>query len=75
MSSIPFVVLKCQYSVKDGDLSFKKGEIITVTQKSDRTDDWYVIYTFHSLTIIEEVPGGPAGLTIEKEYFLLTLSR
>jgi hypothetical protein len=29
-------------AVEDGDLSFKKGDIIVITKKSDSTDDWHV---------------------------------
>jgi len=28
-------------AVEPGDLSFFKGDIITVTQMSDKTDDWW----------------------------------
>ncbi|KAG5653502.1 hypothetical protein H0H81_012712 [Sphagnurus paluster] len=28
--------------VEAGDLSFSKGDVITITQKSDSSDDWYV---------------------------------
>jgi len=28
-------------AVEDGDLSFKKGDIIVITKKSDSTDDWW----------------------------------
>ncbi|KXN81111.1 hypothetical protein AN958_06065 [Leucoagaricus sp. SymC.cos] len=28
-------------AVEDGDLSFKKGDVITITKKSDSTDDWW----------------------------------
>jgi len=28
-------------AVEPGDLSFLKGEVITITQKSDKTDDWW----------------------------------
>jgi len=28
-------------AVEGGDLSFKKGQVITITQKTDKTDDWW----------------------------------
>ncbi|KLO19971.1 DUF500-domain-containing protein [Schizopora paradoxa] len=28
-------------AVQSGDLSFKKGQVITITQKTDKTDDWW----------------------------------
>lgn len=30
-------------AVESGDLSFNKGEVITIIEKSDSSDDWYVI--------------------------------
>lgn len=30
-------------AVEPGDLSFNKGEVITITKKSDSSDDWYVM--------------------------------
>lgn len=30
-------------AVEPGDLSFKKGDIITITKKTEKTDDWYVL--------------------------------
>ena len=30
------------YFFQPGDLSFVKGDVITVTEKSDNTDTWYV---------------------------------
>jgi hypothetical protein len=29
-------------AVEDGDLSFRKGDVIVITKKSDSTDDWHV---------------------------------
>ena len=31
-------------AVQAGDLSFKKGQVITITEKSNDTNTWYVVH-------------------------------
>lgn len=37
--------------IQEGDLSFRKGEVIIITKKTDSTDDWYVNPISHSLLL------------------------
>lgn len=36
-------------AVEKGDLSFSKGNVITIVQKSNSTDDWYVVSFHHNI--------------------------
>jgi SH3 domain-containing YSC84-like protein 1 len=43
-----------------GDLSFKKGDIITVLKKTDSENDWWYVPSFHHRVFATDSEAGPA---------------
>ncbi len=60
-------------SYQSGDLSFTKGSIITITNKSESVDDWYVNFLHPRSTILMVSVGGQERSTEEREFSPPTL--
>lgn len=58
-----------------GDLGFKKGEIITVTKKTDSTNDWWYVSEFLGLSYHLTLQTGLGLSALEQEFSLVTTLR
>jgi len=55
---------------QSGDLSFSKGDVITITQKSDSTDDWYLWFCSPMFLCSDKLLGGRARSVSAQGFFL-----